>query len=218
MHPKFLQHQYHRPSQCEEVISSRRTMHFRGETPHEDFRTDRLDVIVVRVLLDILPMKRKLPLNQVLDRNIKALLEARAASENERGFHHRIITHVMKVITSIFFLYAHMIFLVVWMVFYRRVEPLSEVASFEGIFLTILVLINQRGMSSMVENREDLDLQMSLITEHEITRALAVLDLLAKKMKVSTVDQVPDLEEIKSTIAPEKVLERIVDLKDNQEA
>ena len=46
---------------------------------------------------------------------------------------------------------------------------LAMVASVEAIFLSTFVLISQNRMAAAADRRADLDLQVSLLAEHEIT-------------------------------------------------
>jgi uncharacterized membrane protein len=63
-------------------------------------------------------------------------------------------------------------------------------------------------MSAASVKRADLDVQMSLLTEYELTRLLALVSAVAEQLKVRTeVDH--ELEELKQDIAPEAVLDKL---------
>jgi uncharacterized membrane protein len=47
-------------------------------------------------------------------------------------------------------------------------------ASVEAIFLSTFVLIGQNRMQAAADNRADLDLQISLLAEHEVTKLTTV--------------------------------------------
>jgi uncharacterized membrane protein len=82
------------------------------------------------------------------------------------------------------------------------------VASVEAIFLSTFVLITQNRMAEAADKRADLDLHISLLTEHELTKLATLMFEMASKMGVNTeVDQ--ELEEIKQDVAPEAVLNKI---------
>src|SRR3712207_8814062 len=53
-----------------------------------------------------------------------------------------------------------------------RSVVLAMVASVEAIFLSTFVLISQNRMAALADKRADLDLQVSLLSEHEITRLI----------------------------------------------
>ncbi len=63
-------------------------------------------------------------------------------------------------------------------------------------------------MSAITETRADLDLQISLLSEHEITRLLQLVSRIAEKLDIEE-SGAPDLAELKQDIAPEKVLDKI---------
>jgi uncharacterized membrane protein len=82
------------------------------------------------------------------------------------------------------------------------------VASVEAIFLSTFVLITQNRMAADADKRADLDLQISLLAEHELTKMATLLSAIADKQGVRTeVDA--ELEEIKKDVAPEAVLDKI---------
>jgi uncharacterized membrane protein len=85
---------------------------------------------------------------------------------------------------------------------------LAMVASVEAIFLSTFVLITQNRMAAAADRRADLDLQISLLTEHELTKIATLLGDMAKQMGVRT--QVEDeLEQVQQDVAPDAVLDRI---------
>jgi uncharacterized membrane protein len=82
------------------------------------------------------------------------------------------------------------------------------VASVEAIFLSTFVLITQNRMGAAATKRADLDLQISLLMEHELTKVATLLSDMAKRMGVST-EVEEELEEVKRDVAPEAVLDKI---------
>ena len=63
-------------------------------------------------------------------------------------------------------------------------------------------------MSAIAETRADLDLHISLLSEHEITRLLQLVSRIAKT-SILRKAAAPDLIELKQDVAPEKVLDKI---------
>ena len=61
---------------------------------------------------------------------------------------------------------------------------LTGITSIEAIFLTLFILISQNRMSAAADRREELDIQVNLLTEHELTRALRLLDAIATKLGI----------------------------------
>ena len=83
---------------------------------------------------------------------------------------------------------------------------LAMEASVEAIFLSTFVLISQNRMAAAADRRGDLDLHISLLTEHELTRLAGMIERMAQKMGVSTD---PEINEIKRDVSPEEVLDAL---------
>lgn len=63
-------------------------------------------------------------------------------------------------------------------------------------------------MSAAADRRADLDLHVSLLAEHEITRLVTLVAAIAARLGVEGADA-PELAELGMDVAPEKVLDRI---------
>ena len=59
---------------------------------------------------------------------------------------------------------------------------LAMVASVEAIFLSTFVLISQNRLAAAADKRADLDLQISLLAEHEVTRLVTLVADIANRM------------------------------------
>jgi uncharacterized membrane protein len=84
---------------------------------------------------------------------------------------------------------------------------LAMFASVEAIFLSTFVLITQNRMSTQSEQRAELDLQINLLAEHEVTRLIALAEKIARKLGVDV--SVAELDELKQDVAPDRVLDEI---------
>ena len=71
---------------------------------------------------------------------------------------------------------------------------LTTAVSLEAIFLSIIVLISQNRQSQINTLREELDLQVNLISEKEITKLLKLVKLMLEKSGNKIED--PELEEM----------------------
>jgi uncharacterized membrane protein len=61
--------------------------------------------------------------------------------------------------------------------------------------------ISQNRMRAIAETKADLDLQISLLSEHEITRLLQLVSHIAEKLDIGE-GGAPDLAELKREVAP----------------
>ena len=65
-------------------------------------------------------------------------------------------------------------------------------------------------MAAAADKRADLDLQISLLAEHEITKLATLLEEVARRLDVP-VQPRGEFQEVKQDIAPEAVLDEIED-------
>jgi uncharacterized membrane protein len=85
---------------------------------------------------------------------------------------------------------------------------LAMLASVEALFLSTFILISQNRMSAIAEMRADLDLHISLLSAHEITRLLQLVSRIAENLNIAE-GSAPDSLDLKKDVAPEKVLAKI---------
>ncbi len=156
---------------------------------------------------------------RVVERNIHALLERREAEEKARSLQNRIADSITAFTGSMLFVYLHLIIFGLWIIinlgwipFLPKFDPsfviLAMVASVEAIFLSTFVLITQNRMAAMADRRADLDLQVSLLAEHEVTRLIRLVTEMAGRMGIEE-SRNPELKELARDVKPEKVLETI---------
>src|SRR4051812_2307940 len=128
------------------------------------------------------PQPKSTPPNQgmayVVERNIRALLSRRRAEDEHRRLRDRIADGITAFTGSMGFVIFHLIVFGLWIIInvgwlpmIPKFDPsfviLAMVASVEAIFLSTFVLITQNRMAALADKRADLDLQVSLLAEHE---------------------------------------------------
>jgi uncharacterized membrane protein len=155
----------------------------------------------------------------VVERNIRALIAHRERENRKKGIQDRIADAITRFTGSMKFVYLHVAFFGLWIIvnlgwlpplprFDETFVVLAMVASVEAIFLSTFVLISQNRMAALADKRADLDLQVSLLAEHEITRLITLVTEIAEKMAIDA-SQDPELAELAQDVAPEKVLEKM---------
>jgi len=159
-------------------------------------------------------------LDHILSRNIAALLEARRAAEAQRTREQRIADAITRFTGSMAFVYLHALLFGSWIVVNLRLIPwirafdpfpfvmLAMIASVEAIFLSTFVLISQNRMSVMSDRRAELDVQINLLAEHELTKLIATVDAMALKMGVEH-EVRKELAPLEHDVTPETVLHGI---------
>lgn len=157
--------------------------------------------------------------SRIVERNIRALLERRAEDEGAKNREGRIADAITRFTGSMRFVYLHLLLFGGWILLNLGLVPsvrpfdpsfvtLAMVASVEAIFLSTFVLISQNRMAALADKRADLDLQVSLLAEHEITRLLRLTAAMAERMGIAEALD-PELDELARDVAPETVLERM---------
>jgi uncharacterized membrane protein len=158
-------------------------------------------------------------LNWVLERNIEALMERRRDEAAAATHHERFVTAITRFTGSMVFIYVHLAIFGFWIVAniwglpgIGRFDPslayLAVAASLEAIFLATFVLITQNRMSAAADRRADLDVQMTLLIEHELTRLMALVSEVAQKLGVTTsVDE--EVKALKQDVIAEAVLDKL---------
>ena len=158
-------------------------------------------------------------LNSALRRNIDALRRRRAEEEAKAKFEERLASAITRFTGSLIFVYVHAAIYGFWIVanlgWIQVVRPwdptfviLAMIASVEAIFLSTFILITQNRMASAADRRAELDLQVSLLAEAEITKLVELVSMIAERMDLSTAEQ-HEIEEMKQRVAPEAVLDAI---------
>lgn len=158
-------------------------------------------------------------LSNVMERNIRTIFALRAKAAQERSLQERSADAITTFSGRMIFVYAHLVWFSVWIMLntgwfgIRAFDPfpyglLTMIVSLEAIFLSTFVLISQNRLSEEADRRADLDLQIGLLTEHELTRVLQMLDAIQDKLGIEN-DADSDLADLEVETRPEDVLAEI---------
>ncbi len=158
----------------------------------------------------------------VIERNIRTIFHLRSKAARERSVQDRIADGITALSGSMAFVYGHIAWFGLWISLnsgrfgIRPFDPfpyglLTMVVSLEAIFLATFVMISQNRLSEEADRRADLDLHIGLLTEHELTRVLQMLDAIQDKMGIEN-DEDSDLADLEMETKPEDVLAEIVRL------
>ncbi|MEH2237515.1 DUF1003 domain-containing protein [Nostoc sp.] len=158
-------------------------------------------------------------LSKVIERNIRTIIRLRVKAANKRNLQDRIADAITSFSGHIVFVYVHIVWFGGWIIVNTGklgVHPfdpfpyglLTMVVSLEAIFLSTFVLISQNQLSEESEYRANLNLQIALLTEHEVTRVLQMLDAIQDKMGIEN-DEDSELADLEMETKPEDVLSEI---------
>jgi uncharacterized membrane protein len=146
-------------------------------------------------------------------------VDLRQQAQRRQGIQDRIADAITRFTGSMVFVYIHLIWIGSWVVVnlgwvgIRPFDPypfglLTMIGSLEAIFLSTFVLISQNRMAAAADRRAELDLQISLLSEHEVTQAIKMLDAIVQHLGVPIMPS-SDVEEAKHDVDPATVIEAI---------
>ena len=158
-------------------------------------------------------------LSKVIERNIRTIIQLRTKAARERGLQGRLADAITSFSGRMIFAYVHIVWFGIWILLntgrfgVRVFDPfpyglLTMVVSLEAIFLSTFVLISQNRLGEETERRADLDLHIGLLTEHELTRVLQMLDAIQDKIGVVDHEN-SELADLEMETKPEDVLAEI---------
>jgi uncharacterized membrane protein len=154
----------------------------------------------------------------VLERNIENLLARRREQGRRQRRSDRVAEALGHFAGSMTFVYLHVLLFGGWVLAnvgvlaLPRFDPdfvkLATFASVEAIFITTFVLVMQNRMARDADRRADLDLQVSLLAEHEVTRIIRLVAAIAERMGIEE-SRSAEVAELERDVDPERVLDRI---------
>jgi uncharacterized membrane protein len=158
-------------------------------------------------------------LSKVIERNIRTIIHLRTKAAHERGLQSRLADAITSVSGRMIFAYVHIVWFGGWILLntgrlgVRVFDPfpyglLTMIVSLEAIFLSTFVLISQNRLGEETERRADLDLHIGLLTEHELTRVLQMLDAIQDRLGIVDHEN-SELADLEMETKPEDVLAEI---------
>jgi uncharacterized membrane protein len=158
-------------------------------------------------------------LAKIIEQNIHTIVQLRRNTAKQRTLQERLADVITDFSGRMFFVYFHIVWFGIWILLnigdfgIKPFDPypfglLTMIVSLEAIFLSTFVLISQNRLSTEADRRADLDLQIGLLTEYELTRVLKMLDAIQDKMGIEN-DTDEELLELEKHVHPEDVLDEM---------
>jgi uncharacterized membrane protein len=156
-------------------------------------------------------------LSSALRNNIEALRDRREQEKRSASREEKLADAITAFTGSMRFVYLHLVVYGDWIAWnlipgMPHFDPtfviLAMAASVEAIFLSTFVLISQNRAQAATDKRDDLDLHINLLAEHELTRLIEMISAIAQKLEVRTGAE-QEVAEITKDVAPEVVLKEI---------
>ncbi|XIA62219.1 DUF1003 domain-containing protein [Bradyrhizobium sp. TZ2] len=156
-------------------------------------------------------------MSSALRKTIEALREQRKQEKRNASREEKLANAITAFTGSMRFVYLHLVIYGVWIAWnlipgIPHFDPtfviLAMEASVEAIFLSTFVLISQNRAQAATDKRDDLDLHINLVAEHELTRLIEMVSAIAQKIDVRTGTE-QEVAEITKDVAPEVLLKEI---------
>lgn len=156
--------------------------------------------------------------SDVTRRNIKAMHELEEAAMARRTGADRAAAAIARFCGSMTFVWIHVAVFTAWVGYntlpwFEAFDPypftfLTLVVSLEAIFLSTFILISQNYDMRVAERRNQLDLQINLLAEQENTKALKILERIARKVGAHVTDD-PQVHALEEATRPDTLVEQI---------
>lgn len=155
---------------------------------------------------------------KLIRKNVARIHKLEEWSKRHRSVPDRIAERVATFCGRITFVWIHAVIFAVWIAWntlphFNHFDPypftfLTLCVSLEAIFLSSFILIAQNYEMRLSERRAHLDLQINLLAEQENTKALTLLQAMARKMNVIECDD-PEIDQLAVAVRPETIHQEI---------
>ncbi len=154
----------------------------------------------------------------VTRQNVIAMRQLEEAAMARRTGADRVAAAIARFCGSMTFVWIHVAIFTVWLGYnalpwFHAFDPypftfLTLVVSLEAIFLSTFILISQNYDMRVSERRNQLDLQINLLAEQENTKALQMLEKIARKVGAHLGDDA-EVRALEEATRPEALVEQI---------
>lgn len=154
----------------------------------------------------------------VTKENVHAMRQLEEAAMARRTGADRVAAGIAHFCGRIAFVWIHVAVFAAWIAYntlpwFTAFDPypftfLTLVVSLEAIFLSTFILISQNYDMRVSERRNQLDLQINLLSEQENTKMLQMLERIAKKVGAHVSDD-PQVRALEEATRPESLVQQI---------
>lgn len=160
---------------------------------------------------------------QILRSQRQLIRTFRSRYNGPRKWYHKFSDWIAEISGTMFFLVLNVAWFVIWVIWNNALIPglpvfdpyphsfLTMVVSLEAIVLSIVVLISQNRQSNIADLREEIDFNINVRAEHEITKIINLLDKIHDHLgmvkeedaELDEMKKATDLQEIEEQLASE---------------
>jgi uncharacterized membrane protein len=142
--------------------------------------------------------------------NREIIKSLKSQQDEKRSLAEKVADFLTSTFGTMGFLILNILWFATWIVIniglIPNIEPfdpfpfglLTMIVSLEAIVLAIIVLISQNRSAKIADLREEVDLQVDMLTEREITKLLELVSALARKQGI----ELSEDEELHSMLEP----------------
>jgi uncharacterized membrane protein len=161
--------------------------------------------------------------SEPLTKNVQAIVDLERQVLDERKQLSRLSTVARRVAGSGAFIAGHTVVFAGWIILNTTrisVDPhpfdlLNLALTFEAIILTSIVLIAQRELQRISDLRAQIDLQVNILAEQELTAILGLLDRVCSRLGIDTASTDPVVEQLSKETDVTAIATAIKDNLDN---
>ena len=154
-------------------------------------------------------------------KNVETIAQVERQLLEQRSRTDRLGEGIARFFGSLWFITAHVLFLAGWVLLNTGLIPgvspfdpypfafLAAVVGIEFIFLTTFVLMNQTHQMRRTEQWAHLHLQLSMLTEQEVTKNMQMLHLICQHLRLKEPGQDPEVSELCQTTSVTALVDEI---------
>jgi len=166
-------------------------------------------------------MQSEPPLQTNAKRNVETIAQVEQQLLRQRSPMEHIGESIARYFGSLQFIVAHVFFITGWIALntgtFPRMQPvdpypfpfISFIVGIEFIFLTTFVLMNQKHQIRRTEQWSHLHLQLSVLTEQEVTKNMQMLDMICQRLRLHDPTQDQELKEMAQTTSVAALVDEI---------
>jgi uncharacterized membrane protein len=171
-------------------------------------------------------MQPEQPLPTTAKKNVEMIAQVEHQLLRKRSPMERIGEIIARLFGSLTFIVVHVIFITAWIGTNtetfgdgRAFDPypypfLSFIVGIEFIFLTTFVLMNQKYQMRRTEQWSHLHLQLSMLTEQEVTKNMQMLHMICQRLRLEEPARDEELKELTQATSVTALVEEIVKVRE----
>ena len=169
-----------------------------------------------------MPKERKEEVSGSIERNIRSVARVERMHDENKDAVDRIGGAIGSFVGSKVSIVLHLLWFSLWLLInthcirgVRAFDPfpcpiLGTVVAIEAVMLSTFVLFKQNHMQQRTDHRDQLNLQMVLLTEKELTKALQLLRAISLKLEIAESIGDAELAEMSQVTSVGTLAERIL--------